>query len=574
MAYMGVTRPELQAAIDALIRAGGRQTSGLRSLDENRRVGGVPNSYHLTGEAADIVGVPYGKVRSMIPTGYEAIPESDHIHVEPLSRTLRPSTTTSRSARPGGNNMPINPFSQYPDIYAGTKAAYGIPDDEARKRAVLGLIGLAAQRNMPQDLQSKLFGTTPNAPAIPDTPPVPSPAPANPFSAPAPPAIPQGMNPFNQAGLERYTGPEPAAPVHVPGPPVRLPGVSYDIPAPTQENPMQKYLAMLAADKPYQPQQIPSLEEYMKQRGLTVEQPMAQAEVLKKQRQGATYGLLAAVLAGLFAGKGRRGRKDNRLASGLLGATNQYMQGLQGMNDSKRQGLLQAYGGYQSYVDAMNKQNYDRQGDYYKRAGAAAQLGLNEQQLQGSLTDKARSRELDWQRENRLAEQAVNLNAYRNTRNEIDLKRLDADIQYKGERLGLTQQQIDFNKWKAKEQIRQSGEKIAETERHNRVSEGVAQTNAATSRMNANNKKADLGAETHNVITAIKNSGAGHGQRVSDMKTVYQRYIAGGGEKSDFIEMLGGTRAALDYGLITAAEAAKKGVAASGNRRGLLGIFR
>lgn len=64
---------------------GVRITSGYRSPETNRRVGGSPNSYHLRGRAVDVVAGPellkhlrqtakkYGAV--------EVILESDHLHV-------------------------------------------------------------------------------------------------------------------------------------------------------------------------------------------------------------------------------------------------------------------------------------------------------------------------------------------------------------------------------------------------------------------------------------------------------------------------------------------------------------
>lgn len=60
-------------------------TSGKRSIAQNSSVGGVPHSYHTTGNAIDIrKDVPYEQIAANFePKGYEIINESDHYHVEP-----------------------------------------------------------------------------------------------------------------------------------------------------------------------------------------------------------------------------------------------------------------------------------------------------------------------------------------------------------------------------------------------------------------------------------------------------------------------------------------------------------
>lgn len=49
-----------------------RVTSGVRCAEHNRRVGGVPNSEHLTGEAADLA-VPNGTARFYLITAALAV---------------------------------------------------------------------------------------------------------------------------------------------------------------------------------------------------------------------------------------------------------------------------------------------------------------------------------------------------------------------------------------------------------------------------------------------------------------------------------------------------------------------
>ena len=69
-----------------------RVTSGRRTPDGNRRVGGVPNSYHLRGRAVDLSGrrdmlraaaetARTQRVTALCSGPEEVILESDHLHV-------------------------------------------------------------------------------------------------------------------------------------------------------------------------------------------------------------------------------------------------------------------------------------------------------------------------------------------------------------------------------------------------------------------------------------------------------------------------------------------------------------
>ncbi|WP_406697313.1 D-Ala-D-Ala carboxypeptidase family metallohydrolase [Sphingomonas glaciei] len=79
-------QPHLRGPIQ-LVASLGTVTSIVRSVDHNRRVGGVPNSYHLAGYAFDLrrnAGVTHKAIEAALRrAGYsphESLDENDHSH--------------------------------------------------------------------------------------------------------------------------------------------------------------------------------------------------------------------------------------------------------------------------------------------------------------------------------------------------------------------------------------------------------------------------------------------------------------------------------------------------------------
>lgn len=154
------TGQQIEQAVSQIV-PGAQVTSGARSPEHNREVGGVANSFHLTDQARDYVP-PHGTstaefaatLKAKMP-GFDVIDEGSHVHIEPSSRGAAPSggpkvvystpaapqegyrTLTQQEATarglPGGSVYQVGPKGQISSV-SGTGNASSSRKAEAQLR--------------------------------------------------------------------------------------------------------------------------------------------------------------------------------------------------------------------------------------------------------------------------------------------------------------------------------------------------------------------------------------------------------------------------------------------------------
>lgn len=94
-----------QLALSAV--PGATVTSRARTPEHNAEVGGVPNSYHLTDQARDMVPPPgmsigefHNRLQVSLP-GVKVLNEGDHVHIQPIARNT-PAASSGFQTKPLG----------------------------------------------------------------------------------------------------------------------------------------------------------------------------------------------------------------------------------------------------------------------------------------------------------------------------------------------------------------------------------------------------------------------------------------------------------------------------------------
>lgn len=118
----------VRGMVDQIVGAGGRITSAMRSPEKNAAVGGAPNSYHLKGQAYDLVPPPGMSMEQLaaqfrgVPGIKEVLNEGDHVHIAWDDSAQAPSgprlVAPARPKQSGARPMT-----------AEEKAQWGLPEE-------------------------------------------------------------------------------------------------------------------------------------------------------------------------------------------------------------------------------------------------------------------------------------------------------------------------------------------------------------------------------------------------------------------------------------------------------------
>jgi hypothetical protein len=149
-AYQGAVDPDqVQQNYSLLAGAypGAQISSRDRTPQHNAQVGGVPNSQHISGTAADFVVPPQSRpafIADARKRGYEAIDEGNHVHLE-----LPPRAPGTMPPRIGTRPRVAKDTDNYRTMSAQEVQALGLPQGTVAQMSPNGQVQIV---NKPKDL--------------------------------------------------------------------------------------------------------------------------------------------------------------------------------------------------------------------------------------------------------------------------------------------------------------------------------------------------------------------------------------------------------------------------------------